>query len=802
MRKYLLISVLLMLLPLLAGAQASSSSGFGLDGQSDEKALRELRSYMKRIHRSRPSVALVLSGGGAKGAAHVGALRFMEQLDIPVDVVIGTSIGGLVGGLYSVGYTPEYLDSLFRTANWDLLLSDRIAREYITVQEAEYKRKYGISFPFFYRTADLEQQSVTDSLGVDLGGNGTGRLNLSSGSSATSFKRRNVLNSLPSGLYSGYNVCNLLSSLTVGYQKDNLHFLDMPIPFICVATDVVSGKAKVWHDGPLTTAMRSTMSIPGMFKPVRIGNQILLDGGMRNNFPADLARDIGADIIIGIELSDAVKGYEEIYNLGDILYKGIDMLSNDAYERTLSIPTVTIKPDLHEFDMLSFDAASIETIIARGYEAAEAKADSLQMIRERLGNAHARKPARKAVDLSQESIRIDTILVSGVSRADANYIRHRIAYLTESPVSKLQIEDAVTRIFSTRAFEYVNYDLLGEGDPYSLRIRCRRAPVSRIGIGGRLDTEELVSVLFNVGLGVNKLSGQKFDFTAKVGQNPMISSLYSFDAPAWPTLNFLVDWKQNLRDRVFIDEDPYLLSSWTLSQQFYLSNLEWSTIDFRLGLRNELTRVRTFVPENDMDLALPQDRKIRDNVAFFFRFRANTLDHAYFPKSGFTLGIDVDHVLTVSDGSLPNLTTVSASWRQVFPLAEQWDLLPSVNARMVIGDEVPLTHANYLGGEFAGRYFDWQIPFAGLDNIALTGQYLGVAQLALRYNLAKDHFFTGALGASYDFTELDTFKSGRSLFGAALGYGYNSFFGPIKANLTWNSLTGSPGFYLSLGYEF
>lgn len=203
MRKYLLISVLLMLLPLLAGAQASSSSGFGLDGQSDEKALRELRSYMKRIHRSRPSVALVLSGGGAKGAAHVGALRFMEQLDIPVDVVIGTSIGGLVGGLYSVGYTPEYLDSLFRTANWDLLLSDRIAREYITVQEAEYKRKYGISFPFFYRTADLEQQSVTDSLGVDLGGNGTGRLNLSSGSSATSFKRRNVLNSLPSGLYSG-----------------------------------------------------------------------------------------------------------------------------------------------------------------------------------------------------------------------------------------------------------------------------------------------------------------------------------------------------------------------------------------------------------------------------------------------------------------------------------------------------------------------------------------------------------------------------------------------------------------------
>ena len=798
MRKFLLIAFLT-LLPLLAAAQSSSSSGFGLDGESDEKALRELRAYMKKIHRSRPTVALVLSGGGAKGAAHVGALRFMEQYGIPVDVVIGTSIGGLVGGLYSVGYSPEYLDSLFRTANWDLLLSDRIGREYVTLQEVEYKRKYGLSFPFFYRSSDLDE---LDSLSVDIGGSGTGRLNLSTGASAASFKRRNVLNSLPSGLYSGYNVCNLLSSLTVGYQQDDLHFMDLPVPFLCVATDVVSGKAKIWHDGPLTTAMRSTMSIPGMFKPVRVGDQILLDGGMRNNYPADLARDIGADIIIGVELSDAVKGSDEIYNLGDILYKGIDMLSNDAYERTLSIPTVTIKPDLHEFDMLSFDAESIEAIIARGYEAAEAKADSLQMIRDRIGRAADGFHGRKAVDINLQPIRIDTILVSGVTRSDANYIRHRIAYLTDGPVDRAVIEDAVARIFSTRAFEYVNYDLLGEGEPYSLRLRCRRAPVSRIGLGARVDTEELVSVLFNVGLGVNKLSGQKLDLTAKVGQNPLVSALYSYDAPALPTLNVLLDWKQNLGDRLYIDEDPYLLSSWSLSQQFFVSNIEWSTIDFRLGLKNELDRIRTLVPEDELTDPLPQDRKVRDNVSFFFRFRANTLDHAYFPLTGFSLGVDVDHVLTVSDGSVPNFTTVAASWRQVFPLGEKWDLLPAVSLRMVIGDDAPMTHANFLGGEFSGRYYDWQIPFAGLGNMALTGKYLGTARADLRYNPLKDHFFTGSLNASYDFAEPDAYKHGRALFGVALGYGYNSFFGPVKASLTWNSLTGTPGFYLSVGHEF
>ena len=798
MRKFLLIS-LLMLLPLLAGAQASSSSGFGLDGESDEKALRELRSYMKKIHRSRPTVALVLSGGGAKGAAHVGALRFMEQYGIPVDVVIGTSIGGLVGGLYSVGYSPEYLDSLFRTANWDLLLSDRIDRDYITLQEAEYKRKYGLSIPFYYRSADLDEQ---DSLSVGLGGNGNGRLNLSSGSSATSFRRRNVLNSLPSGLYSGFNVCNLLSSLTVGYQQDDLHFMDMPVPFLCVATDVVSGKAKIWHDGPLTTAMRSTMSIPGMFKPVRVGNQILLDGGMRNNYPADIARDIGADIIIGIELSDAVKGYEEIYNLGDILYKGIDMLSNDAYERTLSIPTVTIKPDLHEFDMLSFDAESIGSIIARGYEAAEAKSDSLQMIRDRLGAVAPKPDCRKARDISQDPIRLDTILVSGVSRADANYILRRIDYLMDGAVDRSQIEEAVTHIFSTRSFEYVNYDLLGEEEPYTLRIRCRKAPVSRFGLGARMDTEELMAVLLNVGVGVNKLSGQKLDFTAKIGQNPMLSGLYSYDAPAMPTLNVLLDWKLNNRGRVYAGEDPYLLSSWYLSQQFYLSNLDWSTIDLKLGFRNELERMRTFVPEETLADPLSADRKVRDNFSVFFRFRANTFDHAYFPKSGFSLGINIDHVLTVSDGKIPNFTTVSASWRQIFPLGEKWALLPAVNLRMVIGEQVPLLHANFLGGEFAGRYYDWQIPFAGLGDIALCGDYLGMVRTDLRYNIFKDHYLTGSLNASYDFTEPDTFSEGRSIYGVAFGYAYNSFLGPIKANLTWNSLTLTPGFYLSIGHEF
>lgn len=796
MRKFL-IPLLLLFLSVPALAQDPASASFGLDPENDDRALKELQAYMDSIRVHRPTVALVLSGGGAKGAAHTGVLSYIEKLDIPVDIVLGTSMGGLIGGLYSVGYTADQLDTLLREADWDLLLSDRIGREYISFNEADYKRRFGISFPFFYRTTDLRQ---LDSLDIDLSDNGGGRLDLSE--NGASFKRRNVLNSLPSGMYNGYNVCNLLSSLTVGYQDDDLRFQDLPIPFLCVATDVVSAKAKVWHEGRLTTALRSTMSIPGLFKAVRVGNMVLLDGGMRNNYPTDIARQIGADIIIGVELSDAIKGADEIYNLGDIVYKGIDMLSNDSFERSLSIPDVTIKPNLAGYDMLSFDRDAIDTIIRRGYAAAAEKEDSLRLIKERVGSDGFRLRGAPAVDLSRSSIRIDTILVSGVSASDASYIYRRIAYLRERECDKALIEDAVSRIFATRAYEYVNYDLLGTENPYTLRIRCRKAPINRIGLSARVDTEELVSVLFNLGFGVNKLSGQKLDLTARIGTNPSGTVLYSYDAPGMPTLNLQADYRLNLRNRVLIGEDPYFFSAWNLSQQFYLSNLDWSTLDLRLGVKNEILRARNLVPDEELPAPVLPDRKTRDNLSFLFRFRANTFDKAYFPTTGFSLSIDIDHVLTVSDGTVPNFTTLSAGWRQIFPMGEKWALLPAMYFRMAIGDDIPIQYRNFLGGEFGGRYLEQQIPFAGMAYMALRDNYLGVVCTGLRYALSKNSFLTGSLNGSFDFSDLDTIRNGHSLVGAAFGYGFDSMFGPIKAMATWDSLTMAPGIYLSMGYEF
>ena len=276
----------------------------------DSVYLRQMRTKMARIRSTerRPTVGLVLSGGGAKGAAQVGALKFIEELDIPIDLICGTSIGGLLGGLYAIGYKADELEDIFINQDWDKLLTDVVDQKYIPYSTKMYNSKYVLTIPF---------QTATDLLN-------------SSKKNDEEYKKQSFMSSLPSGYAYGFNVNNQISSLTVGYQ-DEMSFNDLPIPFVCVASDMISCKAKNWGSGSINTALRSTMSIPGLFEPVRTDGMVLIDGGTRNNFPTDIAKAMGADIIIAIELSDMMPGFEEVNNIGDIVSQMISMLGTDAY---------------------------------------------------------------------------------------------------------------------------------------------------------------------------------------------------------------------------------------------------------------------------------------------------------------------------------------------------------------------------------------------------------------------------------------------------------------------------------------
>lgn len=251
----------------------------------------------------RKKVGVVLSGGGAKGVAHIGALKVIEEAGIPIDYIVGTSMGSIIGGLYSIGYTPEQLDSMVKKQDWTFLLSDRIKRSQQTMSEREKSETYVLSLPL------------------------TGK----------GFKEQ-----ASGGVIKGQNLANLFSDLTVGYH-DSIDFNKMPIPFACVSENVVNGDEIVFHNGVLATAMRASMAIPGVFTPVRIDSMVLVDGGMKNNYPVNVAKAMGAEVIIGVDVQDKLRTANELNTAPDILLQIIDLTTQKNYEQNVAATDVYIK---------------------------------------------------------------------------------------------------------------------------------------------------------------------------------------------------------------------------------------------------------------------------------------------------------------------------------------------------------------------------------------------------------------------------------------------------------------------------
>ena len=209
----------------------------------------------------RPKVAVVLSGGGAKGTAHIGALKVIEKAGIPIDYVVGTSMGAIVGGLYAIGYTPEQLDSMVNAQNWKFLLSDAPNPKDVLLDDRLRSERYVLSVPFTLKSADISD----------------------------------------AGIIKGKNIAQLFSVLTDGYQ-DSVSFSHLPVPFACVSENLVDGSEVVFHKGILATAMRSSMSIPGVFAPVDLNGMVLIDGGMVNNVPVDVLAERGYKNLIVIRI--------------------------------------------------------------------------------------------------------------------------------------------------------------------------------------------------------------------------------------------------------------------------------------------------------------------------------------------------------------------------------------------------------------------------------------------------------------------------------------------------------------------
>ena len=771
---------------------------------ADSAAIAGIRARMSEIRRTRPTVALVLSGGGAKGAAHIGVMKYLESIGIPVDMVLGTSMGGLIGGIYALGYSAHQIDSIIRTIDWNAAMSDAIPREYISYSESRYKEKYLLSIPFFYDT-DYYRSRLEDEMKYVDTKRHDELIQLGADSpKSRNFLKNNFLGSLPAGYIFGQNVHNLINGLSVGYQ-DSLDFSELPIPFFCAATELVSGTAKYWYSGSLSTAMRSTMSIPGVFAPVKVDGMVLVDGGMRDNFPTGLARELGADIVIGVEVSSGYRQYDEINNIGDIISQGIDMLGRSVYDYNKTLSDINIHPHLPEYDMMSFDKESIDKIIHEGYLAAYRNEAPLLAIKARTGTDTLVLHNRKAIDINMVPVTISGVDIRGVSEREKAVLMKKIDIGPGSRVSRKDVEHIVADIFGTQCFDYVTYEMEGTEEPFNLVINCKPGPVHQLGLGVRLDSEELVSLLVNVGLNAHRLQGSRYDFTGKISVNPYFQFHYSYDAPKTPTLNATasIRWT-DMSFLSFMDfsSTKFNLSYLNVREEFYLSNLKWSMFDLNVGIRNEYFNVRSILSSGNIPGDYDLSQMSNDYVSLFLKARTDSFDDGYFPSKGYSAGLYYGWTFAGFPHRFNNFHVVQLDGKVVVPAGNVFSFIPSAAFRFLFGNDIPLPYLNAMGGIIPGRYVDQQIPFIGINDISAMRNILTVFRTDFRFKVAKNHYVTGILNYARDCDDFSTYTRGLGYFGAGLEYSFDAVFGPVSANIHWSNLTRRAGFYINIGYYF
>ena len=533
-----------------------------------------------------PKVALVLSGGGARGAAHIGVIRLIEELQIPIDIVTGTSMGAIVGALYAIGYTADEMDSLLMTRDWKMLLSNGVPRQIQPYSMRMAERSYQVNIPY-------EEDMRTE-------GNARYR-------DAGIRVRRNSERTFPKvlarpGLIDGQNLLNEFTTLTIAFH-DSVSYDTLPRSFACVATDLVTGEAVVLNRGFLAESMRASMSIPGVFYPIYRDSMVLVDGGVVNNYPVDVARAMGADIVIGVDLSTGTTSPTTLRTFPSIFERLISTMGAEARRRNIRDTDVLIRPLVSGFPVMGFDTLRLRKLVDIGYETALLSQTELQDVKEQIFLASVQADSQAVTSpLAELSDRfnLSNIVIEGIDSTMMLSLLAQQGIEAGTMVAVDSLYKAIERIYGMGTFSSVQYHLLGKG-PYTLKLEVTPNPKNQVELGLRLDSEDAAAALFSIGINRLALSGPKFDLTTRLSINPWIEGHIAYAWYNLPQINGAMKYWFSDVNR-FYNKSNHAFDYHFFGTDVYLSQLFSRQYDGRVGMRYDHFQIRGIhteeLPEN------------------------------------------------------------------------------------------------------------------------------------------------------------------------------------------------------------
>lgn len=636
-----------------------------------------------------PTIGVALSGGSAKGFAHIGVLEFLDELGVRVDVVTGTSMGSVVGGLYAIGVTPDSIRQLVSETDWSGILSNTPDRNRRFLHQRRFDERTVATLPI--RDGGIR---------------------------------------LPQGASDGAKVYRLAEQAT--WRASTVRsFDDLPRRFRAVATDIVTGEPVVFSGGVLAEAMRASLSIPGGFDPFRVEDRLLVDGALVRNLPASDARDLDVDILICSDVSDPLLGAEEITSVVDVFDQMITLFMRSAAAEQRALCDVLVRPDVTGLGTLDFDAW--EPWIERGRAAAEEHRAELEALAGPVGAPWALPTAPGFLG---DSIRVDAVTIVGADDPHSEtFVRKELRLAPGAFVTPAQLADRIADIDATGLFGLVRYRMDDTGDGVSLTVEVEERPADRFGIGIRYDDEFRAALLFSTTLHNRIRYGSVTRLDLRVGEETQASIAYlrRHGVTGRYEGGTSGSWSQG---RILLPPSGI----GTLGPRREEVGIELARVATWLGLvggRSSFVGLEAEGEWASTDGAATGDvRSAMLSAVVDFE----TLDRADLPRSGADIrlrwGLGVSDV---SDGG--SFTLFSGQAQGFVPLHRRVVVDLGAFVGSASGADLPRHRTLYLGGAHRSVLFPHtQAPFLGVDREEMTGRAAQVARFGVRVDALAGTF--------------------------------------------------------------
>jgi len=722
-----------------------------------------------------PRLGLTLSGGGAKGLAHIGVLHVLDSLGIRAELITGTSMGSVVGGLHAAGYSASEIEQIALNLDWEDLFSSHLELGFSHPRKRESYGKYIVELP-------IE-------------------------------KGRFIL---PSGAIEGQKLWNTLGELFF-HVRDIHDFSEFPIPFACVATDVSNGNAIVMNKGDIITAIRASMAIPSIFTTVNRDGLKLIDGGVVQNFPVKLAREMGSDLIIGVNVSQGLRTAEQLNTPIDIIYQMGFYLDAQNFEENRNLVDVYIAPELTEFTAGSFNSAQV--IIERGKTAAREQIPNLLMLKSQLSQSEP-KVVFNHQNRQKSALWVDTIVFKGLDNIRPWFVRSLIPVESGDSVSFNNITNFINKLYATDYFTRISYHFIPveNSNKGILEFEFDEKPFARfgtaihyssftgVGLIGSLTTNKLL--FYNTGGYAKVLVGEKpafkagIDFFTSDRQNSWFN-LETFGQfiifPVFENFKNITDYRQFY----FRTEANYFLLS---GQNSFLSmGLGWY--------------YQSLAPQRFVEYTVKGHTHSNE---LYLRWKHNSLNRNAFPQSGTSFNVSstfffnqnpslkfenpeglISRNLKEVDIIMKNYLQVGIDWQSYIPINGKNTLNTQLAGGYNFNYEQRFINMFNLGGTYP--FLRNQIAFAGLNEYQVLSKSILLAGLEWQYNIWESFFVNPVVNAAiYDF-ELESipeYPFGKYVLGAGINLGYLSPVGPLEISFTYSPQTDRVLAYINLGWTF